>query len=554
EAHAPEIDDTLAEADSYFLKSSVASDYVDSNHLEECHSLKYLEGDAIEEARRRLYPRFMRGRFNDEVLQKLHAILDETDGAPLILRSSSYLEDGVGCSFTGKYESVFISNRGSREERLEEFTNGIRRVLFSIYSSHALQYRRDKKLIDYNERMSVLIQKVVGSAYGKYFFPAAGIVGFSKNPYCWSSRIRPEDGMLRMVMGLGTRAVDRTGDDYPRMVSLTEPALRPEITTAEKIRYSQRTVDVLNLETRALESVYFVDLINYILAQGLSLPLRDIVSIEKDGVLAPPLFAPTSLEPGHCAITFDGLLANRRFVEMARRVLKKCEAAYGMPVDMEFCYHNGKLYILQCRHLSERPGAARVTLPAVPEQDILFTARRNFTSAIVADIDTVVWVDGEAYDALASAEEKLEVARVVGRVNRALQGRRFILMGPGRWGTTNASLGVRVQYSEINNALMLIEVARRKGGVTPELSHGTHFFQDLVEANIVPLPLYPDDDGVVFRSEFFAQADNDLAAVAPECAKFKSVVSVIHVPKACRGRKLQVYLDDREPRGVGFIG
>lgn len=552
--HEEIFDENIEEAESYFLKSSVASEFVDSNRLEECHSLKYLEGDAADEARERIRQRFLRARFSNTVLERLREVLGQTEGAPLILRSSSYLEDGVGFSFTGKYDSVFISNRGSDDERLRELTDGLKRVLFSIYNRHAIEYRRDKNLLDYNERMSVLIQKVIGSACGDYFFPSVAMVGFSKNPYCWSGRIRPQDGMLRMVMGLGTRAVDRVGDDYPRLVSLTEPTLRPEVTTAEKIKYSQRYVDVLNLESRRIESHHFVDLVNAIHAQGHRLPVRDIISVEKDGVLTRPVFEPDELAPGRCAITFDGLLSGGTFPELMRRVLSKVGGDYGMPVDMEFAYHGGKLVVLQCRHLSERSGAPEaVDLPSAAPQDVLFTARKDFASAVVKDIEYVVRVDSAAYGALTSAERKLEVARIVGRVNRALAGKRFVLMGPGRWGTTNLELGVRVQYSEINNALMLIEVARKKGDVTPEVSHGTHFFQDLVEADIIPLPLYPDDDGVVFRAEFFANAGNRLPTLDPEHKDYAGVVSVIHVPSESGGRKLQVYLDDRVPEGVGFL-
>ena len=178
-------------------------------------------------------------------------------------------------------------------------------------------------------------------------------------------------------------------------------------------------------------------------------------------------------------------------------------------------------------------------------RDVLFSARKDFASAIVKDIEYVVRVDSAAYGALTSGERKMEVARIAGRVNRALAGKRFVLMGPGRWGTTDLELGVRVQYSEINSALMLIEVARKKGDVTPEVSHGAHFFQDLVEADIIPLPLYPDDDGVVFRSAFFENAANRLAGLDPARRLRRRR---LRYPRTERGRWTQAPGLPRRPR------
>ena len=554
ESADPDLADAIKETDSYFVKSCVAADYLSRNGLQECHSLKYLDQKAMASLRETLYSRFMAGTFPDHINARLMDILRDTEGTPLILRSSSYLEDSVGHSFSGKYESIFISNRGSLEERFAELVGGIKRVYLSLYGAPAIEYRRDKNLLDYNERMSVLIQKVVGTQYGKYFFPSVSLVGFSRNSYCWNSRIRPEDGMLRMVTGLGTRAVERVGDDYPRMVSLSEPTLRPEVTIAEKIKYSQRYIDVLNLETRQLETHNFVDLVNEILGEGRQINLKDIISIAEDGMLKSPVFPPDRLEHGKCAITFDGLLKNRAFTSLMSRVFRKIESVYGMPVDMEFVFHDGKLYVLQCRHLSERASfEGKVSIPAAAGEDVLFTARQGFASAVINDIETVIYVNENAYARLSGAHKKAEIARIVGRVNNLLAKRTFILMGPGRWGSSNIDLGVPVKYNDINNARMLIEIAREKDGVTPEVSYGTHFFQDLVEADIIPLPLYPNAEGVSFNNQFFAKARNRLASLDPAGSEYEAVVKVINIPMESGGRRLHVYLDGKASFGAGIL-
>jgi hypothetical protein len=163
-------------------------------------------------------------------------------------------------------------------------------------------------------------------------------------------------------------------------------------------------------------------------------------------------------------------------------------------------------------------------------------------------------VDPNAYDALADHGQLLQVGRVVGLLNKRLPKRRFILMGPGRWGSRgDIKLGVNVTYSDINCAAMLIEIARPKGNYVPELSFGTHFFQDLVESSIRYLPLYPDDDGVVFNEEFLLHAEHQLPVLLPEYAWLAQVVRVIDVPKASGGRLLQVLTNAEEDRAVGLL-
>ena len=548
-----DFEEKIEEVDSFFVKSSIISEYTTLNKLEECHSLKYFEGEKFEEERNKLYSRFMKGRFSDDTIDQFKEILKKTKGSPLILRSSSFLEDSVGCSFTGKYDSFFITNTGSMEERLDELITAIKKVYFSLYSENVIQYRKDRQLLDYNERMSVLIQKVVGSHYGKYFLPALAMVGFSRNSYCWNKRIKPEDGMLRMVMGLGTRAVDRVGDDYPRMVSLSAPSLRPEVTNAEKIKYSQKYVDVLNLETRQVETVHFVDLVNELWENGYDFDVSDIVSVEENGVLRKPMFQPDRLEYDKCAITFDGLLNNRGFTSLLSNVLNNIEEAYGRPVDMEFAYHHGKLYILQCRTLYERDSVENVSVPEVDGADMIFTVKDTVCSAVVKDIKYIVYIDRNIYDSIDNMERKFEVARTVGKINRELEHERFIIMGPGRWGSSNINLGVPVKYNDINHTLILVEMGWVKDGVTPELSYGTHFFQDLVEADIIPLPLFPEGENSSFNKAFFDNAVNRFSDFQNLPDSFREIIKIINVPKESDGRSLAVYLDSQERQGVAVL-
>jgi len=549
----------ISEVESRYLTAQVFNRFIEHNRLEEGHGLKYLDTEEREQARTELEPRFRRGVFPDEETAAIRSLVAELGDCPLIVRSSSLLEDSMGFPFYGKYESVFITNQGTPEQRLEALIEAIKTVYVSILSSSVIEYRKDKKLLDYDDMMSVLIQQVVGSRHGNYFFPAVGGVAFSRNQFCWTTKIDPADGVARIVQGLGTRAVDRSGDDYPRLIPLGRPDLRPEASLAEKLKYSQRYVDVLNLQSGQLETVHFTDLYNQIREQGEDYTPRDAVSVVAEGNLETPGIYPRSLDGGGAAITFDGLLTKTDFPSVLRGALQLLESAYGVPVDVEFACEGDQIYILQCRPLVQSgslSGPVRVPSPLESQRKLFTTGKNIFRSAVVEDIRYIVYVDGERYNSLPSAADKLEVARTVGRVNRALSRERFIIMGPGRWGSVNLDLGVKVGYGDINNSLVLVEIAVERGGYRPEVSYGTHFFQDLVEADIIPLALFPGDTGDLDTHYLMELADKLHEVLPPDMVPAGPVASAIRVVDldAAGGGRLSIYLDAHESRGIGIVG
>ena len=148
----------------------------------------------------------------------------------------------------------------------------------------------------------------------------------------------------------------------------------------------------------------------------------------------------------------------------------------------------------------------------------------------------------------------MRIGGVVNLLNKQLAGRRYALMGPGRWGSNDINLGVRVTYSNINRTKLLVEIAFAKEGGTPEVSYGTHFFQDLVEADITVASIFPDDPGAFFDEQFILQAENLLGMMASEYQDCANVVRVINVPAARDGDLLHVYLDGATRKGLGFFG
>ncbi|MCG3132342.1 MAG: hypothetical protein FLDDKLPJ_03180 [Phycisphaerae bacterium] len=542
----------VALPESYFIRSDLIEEFMRINRLGEWQNQKYKPIDQVANEYPLIKGVFRNGDFPVEIMQSLRRILAEVNTHPLIVRSSSLLEDRFGTAFSGKYASVFVANQGDLESRLHALLGAIAEVYASTLAPDPIQYRREHHLIDYQEDMAVIIQKVVGVRYRHYLLPLFAGVAFSRNEYRWTPRIRREDGLMRLVMGLGTRAVDRVGSDYPRMVALGAPTLRPESSALDIIRYSQRTVDVINLEANRFEAVRLADLLD----PSQPFPMLDrIVSVRREEGLYPPTSVLVEGDPASLYITFDKLLSGGVFAPHVKDMLHRLEEAYGQPVDMEFASDGEMFYVLQCRPLSQAEQSQAVSIPSdVPDADVLFSADRYVRSGWVSGIEYVVYVDPVAYDRVETRERRVAIGRVVGRLNHVLPRRKFILIGPGRWGSNDIRLGVPVRYADIHHSRMLIEVARQKGGYVPEVSFGTHFFQDLVEARIDYLPLYPDAEGVRFNEGFFQQARNCLAELLPGDADLDREVRVIDVRAASRGRTLTVAMDGNSDRALAFLG
>jgi hypothetical protein len=488
--------------------------------------------------------------FPDDVVAEFRALIRQIGEHPIIVRSSSYLEDSFGLAFSGKYQSIFLANQGDEETRLAAFIRGVKTVLASMYGPDPIIYRRDHGLLDFNERMAMIVQKVVGRRFGDWFFPFAAGVMYSSNAWAWNPRIRKEDGLVRLVFGLGTRAVDRVGGDYPRMVPLSHPQLRPEVTADQVYKYSQKMVDAINLKRGRLETVDFRTLA----AETGHPDLFMAVSVTTDREMRAPLFKTQELPASSLCLTFENLLGRPPFVPLVKKMLATVQAAYGRPVDIEFAWDCDKLYILQCRSLSMRKEVERVVLPVnIPKERTLFITRSGLSNALIADLEYVVYVDPRAYDRLDTVEKKHRVGWAVGQLNKRLAGKRYALMGPGRWGSNDINLGVRVTYSDINNTRLLVEIAFARDGYTPEVSYGTHFFADLVEADIAIMPLYPDNPGCMLSEEFLHGSENGLARLDPELKDLSGVIRLVHVPAVRDGMLLQVSLDGESQEGIGYF-
>jgi len=539
---------------TWYIASDGIIDFIHYNHMEELLEYKYRDVDRIRFEYPNVVQIFKNSPFSPEMVQGLSMALDDFGERPLIVRSSSLLEDSIGAAFSGKYKSLFIANQGSKQQRLEALLDAIAEVYSSMFSPDPIEYRIERGLLDFQEEMGIMIQEVVGTRIGgKYLCPAFAGVGFSNNEFRWSPRIRREDGLLRLVPGLGTRAVDRVSDDYPVLVAPGQPNLRVNVTIEEILRYAPKYIDVINLETNSIETMLIDDLIR---AYGNEYPrVKDVFSVYRNGMLTEPSgFFDNEKE--RLVATFDRLLNRTDFIDKIRTVLKVLEDHIGLPIDIEFAADDKDFYLLQCRPQSSIKNMNSVEIPKDANPDkIIFTANRHITDGLIDNISHIVYVSPLEYDKLEKLEDLQAVGQVVGKLNSILPKRQFILMGPGRWGSRgDIKLGVNVTYSDINNTAALIEVGFRKGNYLPDLSFGTHFFQDLVEASIHYLPLYPDDQDALFNSEFLNNAPNILGKLLPEYEYLSSTIKVIDIPGSSNGQSLRILMNGNECKAMALLG
>ncbi len=546
---APDI--PLRIPESFFLRSDTMEAFLRHNGLRHLQDHKYKDIDEVRNEYPLLRDLFKNATFPPVIVERLTGLLERVGTHPLIVRSSSLLEDRFGATFAGKYRSVFVSNQGTPEERLAELLGAIAEVYASSLHPDPISYRRRHGLLDYDENMAVLIQKIVGAQAGRYYLPAWAGVAFSRNLFRRNPRIRPEDGMARVVFGLGTRAVDRIGDDKPRILPLGLPALRPEVQAKDVIEAAQKHVDVVDLQSNRFHAVPVAELLD----SGARVPGMGLVfSTVQHGFLRPLMGDGLLTDPSEMVVTFDSFASSSPYPAFLKWCLQTLERVYGCPVDIEFAFDGHEFYLLQCRPQAIHKVDQTAHIPSdIPDACKVFSANRDILPGSVHDIDTIVLIDPRDYNALPGDDRRLTVGKVVRKLNRLLADQRFILVGPGRWGSRDLRMGVRVSYSDIDNTQMLIEVAREQGGYTPEVSFGSHFFQDLVESDIHYLALYPDEDGVTYDEELLLRSPNALAELVPEAADLADVVRVIRVPELTGGRLLRVDMDGGEQRALGYL-
>jgi hypothetical protein len=518
----------LEHHDSFYIGSDVFYAYIVQNGWWKLFMAHKTKEKYFEKARE-LKNNMAKGVFPEEIQEHFQIMLEYFGQSPIIVRSSSLLEDALGNAFAGKYDSFFCVNQGSPEKRYEEFEDAVKKIFASAMNEDALAYRLQRGLDQMDEQMALLVQRVSGSYRKNYFFPEMAGVGLSHNPFVWKKDMDPKAGMLRLVFGLGTRAVDRVANDYPRIVAISDPLVKPLSEMKDIKKFSQHFVDLLNLTENRLQTRPLPELTNERLTTKLELiGIRDMEAAEYMRSIGKPA------ADGYI-LTFDAFLTTTLFTPIMADMLKILENRYMNPVDIEFTVNfnqadSMQINLLQCRPF-QNPGRGPDTEMRKPiaEERVIIRTEGNFMGGnVVLPVSRIISVDPKAYANL-SLTEKYSVARLIGKLNRLVADRQktpTLLLGPGRWGTRTPAMGVPVTFSEINHIVALAEISYRDGNLIPDLSFGTHFFHDLIETDIFYLAVYPENPATCFNQEWIRSLPNILADVCPADISLENTVRV----------------------------
>lgn len=510
----PELAGRLEVHDSFFVGAEVFITFLVQNKVwwlrEQQKKPESFLRD-LDEGRKRI----LEGKFPEGILEQFQGMLDYFGESPYIVRSSSILEDARGNAFSGKYESVFVANRGPREKRKQALLDAVRRVYASVLDEEALLYRMRRGLLESEERMALLIMRVSGSPHGHYYYPQAAGVGLSFNPFVWHKDIDPQAGVLRLVFGLGTRAVDRSDDDYTRLVALNAPSRRPEANFDDVCEHSQRRMDCLDLQDGTFRSLPFQEVIQ----KATDIPLDLYLTRTAEGF---PL------------ITFDRLLTDTPVAADLRRMLEVLESAYDHPVDIEFTVNfladgSYRIHLLQCRTFQIQRDAGSMS-PDIQEARATLLDAHGAVIGVSREqaLSRIVYIVTEKYARLPE-QDRYAVARLIGRINRLHPAvdRGLMLIGPGRWGTHSAALGIPVSFTEISHASVVCEVVAMHESLVPDVSLGTHFFNDLVEHDMLYVAYFPQKAGNNIDAAWFRNSPSRLLELEPAASDLADVVRVI---------------------------
>ena len=526
----PDIDDVLEPHDSFYVGSDVYYTYIVDNDFWDMR-IKQRTEDGYFALADKFAEQLMNGHFSADMREQFMRIIEYYGQDPYIVRSSSILEDGFGNAFAGKYESVFCANRGTPEERLEEFERAVKTVYASTMSLSALDYRKRRGLDKRDEQMALLIQRVSGSYYSSYYMPCAAGVGYSYSPYSFLKSSDQSAGMLRLVMGLGTSAVDRTEGSYPRLVSLDMPEKTVYSTYADRHRFSQGKVEVINTSVHDLER----------------LPLRTIepeipeylqkILLEHD-FDAESRLREMGRRVSSTFISCKGLVSNKTLMSQMQRMLRCIQNEYEYPVDTEFTINvsdegDYTIDLLQCRPLQVIKAKSGVTVPNdIPQEHILLESKgASMGLSKASKLDIIVYVDPVVYYNMPYSE-KNSVAKMIGKINWTYRnrGKHMMLMVPGRVGTSSPELGIPTSFADISEFDVVCEMEEARAGYNPELSYGSHIFQDLVEAEILYTAVFNNSKTLHFAPEKLKELRNKLDDIA-ENSGLDDVIQIYDVSR-----------------------
>jgi hypothetical protein len=450
---------------------------------------------------------FLKASLPKRLIEDLIAFFDVVK-TPIAIRSSSLLEDSHYQPFAGIYNTYMVPKIRDNYEMLEKVSNAVKGVYASVFFKDSKAYMAaTQNLID-QEKMAIVLQEVVGQNYGGRCYPTISGVARSLNFYPIGDE-KPEDGIANVALGLGKYIVD--GGITLRFSPLHPHNILQTSTLDFALRETQTRFYALNLQTLAAEQFSPDDAYNL-----LKIPVKEA---DKDGSL---LYVSSTYDPGdqvllegyypgvnRKVITFSGVLQHNVFplADILNYILQLGQEEMGRPVEIEFAVNleknkekepAGTFYLLQIRPIVDNKEMMNEDLSTIPEESILLYSAHALGHGIANDVFDIIYVKTEKF----SAFNNPAIASEIEKWNREMlnEGKYYILIGPGRWGSADPWLGIPVKWPHISNARVIVESGLENYRIEP--SQGTHFFQNLTSFGVGYFTINPYIQDGIFDEAF----------------------------------------------------
>lgn len=468
---------TVAIPKTVVLCTDVFDEFMDANNLYQV-ALSEADDDTI-------LKYFLKAKLPDYLVEDFFTFFDVVK-SPIAIRSSSLLEDSHYQPFAGIYNTYMIPYLDDKYEMLRMLSDAIKGVYASVYFHDSKAYMQATSNVIDQEKMAVILQEVVGAAYGDHYYPSMSGVARSLNYYPIGDE-RPEEGIVNLALGLGKHIVDggmslRFSPYHPNKVLQTS-----EVRLA--LKETQTSFCALDLKNIGE---------NFSIDDGFNLLRLSVKEAEKEGSLR--YIASTydihdqvirdGLYPGgRKLITFANILQHDVFplARILQLVLSYSDQEMRRPVEIEFAAtlsreqdKSGTFYLLQVRPIVDSTQVLEEDLMRIPDSELLLRSTNSLGHGVMDEIYDVVYVKTEGYQASNNKQIALEIEKVNQRFLD--EGKNYVLIGPGRWGSSDSWLGIPVKWPHISAARVIVEAGLTNYRVDP--SQGTHFFQNLTSFGV----------------------------------------------------------------------
>ncbi len=543
-----EIRNSVHEAETYYIGDEEFFSFLSINNLLDWADQIYCDHDQIISNYAAIQNLFSTANFSKDILENFDRVIQDINGQPFIVRSSSMLEDGFDHAFSSLYSSIIVPNQGTHENGVLELCDAVRKIYASIFNPSAILYRARNGLLDYPERMAIIIQVLTGKRNGNYFFPDISGIGSSSSPFTWDSKEavkKPDEGYVRMSMGLGTRVTRRTGDDFSQFILMNNPEKNRSIFSEDVSRHTQTEIDVINMKTNRVETMDIQDVITE------DNPVFSwVVQTDQNGTLS---FVPRGADFDQIYYNFGELIRKTSFTHLLNDMMQRLARNYKCPVLVEFAAQidlsipgspSFSIEINRCRatHFSEDMRKS-YSFPTISSEKVFLTSRLYIQSGFLKNIGYIIYIDPEEFHHLRKSDHPALVKEIY-KLNKALADERFIFVSSFRWGTEdNSPMGISVQYDDISNAAALVEISGTRNGSISDPIAGTQFFHELIEANIYSIIAPVNDAGCFIDWNFLHDSTNiaDQWYQIPE--SFKNCIKVFSTAGYHGSKYMNIALD-----------